>query len=439
MLQHKALSYDVIKRDGEYVLTGDGVPLRTPEGVEIVHAGPRLPEYILHQLYSGADAGPEVALFMALFGLLQQSASLRGGGARAPAVLAADPFIDKLAFERALGKAADQACLVELMEHPAQGAALFNGITNATRIVNRWLIEISEGRVDLANKTPAGILPYVEAAVAGLNEAESVVARGLCARHACGLVLPILLVKRRIGALEYVNALLGLHPPQQAGHPREPGWHRNQLGLPESFAPRLPDWDRLDESRARLLREVGIALDFYVCADVEHAAGPALEEVIRGGESFQVEFKTTLRWNIKAEKKDSAIEHAALKTINAFLNSSGGTLLIGVRDDGTAAGLDLDAFADEDRYALHFWNLVKSGMGQHNSPFIRATFEDWQGKRVFCVRCVAGSHPVFLQHKTPEEEFYIRVGPASARLNIREALAYIAERFGEQDHQPAKI
>jgi len=44
--------------------------------------------------------------------------------------------------------------------------------------------------------------------------------------------------------------------------------------------------------------------------------------------------KTSFRWDIRAEKKNSAIEHASLKTIAAFLNSGGGTLLIGVEDDG---------------------------------------------------------------------------------------------------------
>ena len=50
------------------------------------------------------------------------------------------------------------------------------------------------------------------------------------------------------------------------------------------------------------------------------------DELIQNGETENVEFKSTLRWNIHTQKKDDAIEHASLKTIAAFLNSYGGTL-----------------------------------------------------------------------------------------------------------------
>ena len=37
--------------------------------------------------------------------------------------------------------------------------------------------------------------------------------------------------------------------------------------------------------------------------------------------------------------------------------------------------------------------------------------------------------PLFLEQKGFDEEFYIRIGPSSAGLEIREALKYISERF----------
>ena len=61
---------------------------------------------------------------------------------------------------------------------------------------------------------------------------------------------------------------------------------------------------------------------------------PATGELIDVGESGEVEFKSTLRWHLHAERMDKEIEHASLKTIAAFLNTAGGTLLIGVNDDG---------------------------------------------------------------------------------------------------------
>lgn len=60
------------------------------------------------------------------------------------------------------------------------------------------------------------------------------------------------------------------------------------------------------------------------------------------------------------------LETASLKTIAAFLNSpAGGTLLIGVADDGTMVGLDSDYASlakqgkdDADRFQLHLTQIV---------------------------------------------------------------------------------
>lgn len=84
------------------------------------------------------------------------------------------------------------------------------------------------------------------------------------------------------------------------------------------------------------------------------------QELILKGENERVEFKSTLRWNLRAEKKDKAITHASLKTIAAFLNTDGGILLIGVADEGTLLGLNNDKFENEDKLLLFLTNTIKS-------------------------------------------------------------------------------
>jgi Schlafen, AlbA_2 len=62
---------------------------------------------------------------------------------------------------------------------------------------------------------------------------------------------------------------------------------------------------------------------------------PTVQELIANGESATLEFKSTARWNVKARKEVTRMEHEIAKTVCAFLNSHrGGTLLIGVSDDG---------------------------------------------------------------------------------------------------------
>ena len=64
-----------------------------------------------------------------------------------------------------------------------------------------------------------------------------------------------------------------------------------------------------------------------------------LEQMIHQGEGLYTEFKSTLRVNLHTGQNDKKMEHAVLKTINGFLNSmEGGSLVIGVDDDGTALG-----------------------------------------------------------------------------------------------------
>ena len=53
---------------------------------------------------------------------------------------------------------------------------------------------------------------------------------------------------------------------------------------------------------------------------------------IAHGETSKLEFKSSLRWSLKANRDDSAMEIAVLKTISAFCNTEGGELLIVVSD-----------------------------------------------------------------------------------------------------------
>lgn len=65
-------------------------------------------------------------------------------------------------------------------------------------------------------------------------------------------------------------------------------------------------------------------------------------ELIAGDETFAVEFKSTARWNIREAATDKRMEDAVVKTIAGFLNTDGGTLIVGVDDRRTPIGLGHD-------------------------------------------------------------------------------------------------
>ena len=156
-----------------------------------------------------------------------------------------------------------------------------------------------------------------------------------------------------------------------------------------------------------------------------------LADLIAQGEGNELEFKSTFRWDLKLGKTNSAVERASLKTITAFLNSEGGTLLIGIRDDGSVEGIESDKFANEDKFLLHLWTLIRTSLGRDVSPYIQTLLEKKEERTVCIVKCSGSPKPVFLRQPGFNEEFYIRVGPSSNALDISEALRYISTRFRE--------
>ncbi|MCZ6655630.1 MAG: response regulator [Planctomycetota bacterium] len=149
--------------------------------------------------------------------------------------------------------------------------------------------------------------------------------------------------------------------------------------------------------------------------------------MIKAGESDRFELKSTLRWNLKADRAGKEIENAWLKTIVAFLNTDGGILVIGVADDGTVLGIELDHFPDGDRYLLHTNNLIRSAIGAEITPFTKFALKPLNDKEVLVVECLPAPEPVFLK-RDGDEQFYIRIGPGSRKLLASEILAYVQSK-----------
>lgn len=149
--------------------------------------------------------------------------------------------------------------------------------------------------------------------------------------------------------------------------------------------------------------------------------------LIKGGESEHLEFKSTLRTNLQTGEVDKRMEKAVLKTIVAFLNSDGGNLLIGVSDDGSICGIDLDSFDSKDKLNLHLTNLISSQIGNGYLPYISFNMVDFDDKSVVRVRCEMCPTPVFLKDGKIEI-FYVRSGPSSVELTGMNLINYVNNR-----------
>jgi type I restriction enzyme R subunit len=165
-----------------------------------------------------------------------------------------------------------------------------------------------------------------------------------------------------------------------------------------------------------------------------------VKELIARGESKTLEFKSTLRWNLKENRKDAErVTHAVLKTIAAFLNTEGGDLIIGVNDTSEVVGIELDQFDNSDKFLLHLAQVVRNGLGDRASTCIDPRVQKLNGNSLCLVTCQRSPEPVFLKWMgvtpdAPEGDFYVRSGPGSIKLPPNSAKDYIRTRFGA--HSP---
>lgn len=183
-----------------------------------------------------------------------------------------------------------------------------------------------------------------------------------------------------------------------------------------------------DQIPPELALKIYMQLSKRVVSYLRHEAHLSTKELIRRGENEFVEFKSTLRCNLHTMKTDKSIEHASLKSIAAFLNAQGGTLFIGIRDDGSALGIEQDKFENDDKALLHITNIIKQTMGTKVLGNIHLSLEMIEGKKIIRVDCNPSPEPIYLDHQN-EVSFYVRSGPSTSKLKVNEIYNYVKNRF----------
>jgi len=167
------------------------------------------------------------------------------------------------------------------------------------------------------------------------------------------------------------------------------------------------------------------------------AARVELGQLPASDETTTLEFKPSLRVPtepLSEEEKSQLkkvyrlLERGALKTVAAFLNSDGGTLVIGVADDHTVAGIETDypslRLQSRDGWRLVFDDLISSQLGTAAMNSIDLRLEPWQGRTIAITRCSKRDEPTWIGN---DELFGRRTDP-TLKLSTREALAWWRER-----------
>lgn len=424
---------DCIMRDKDWVLFNEGKPLTTPAGNEVSHPDGRILKHILIKLIVSGNAGIEVLNSFTLFAF--QKDYLEKG--RDPLGDILDTLIrNDILVNLKTGKHTQNNIdnISEALDFLENNNVLINllytGVSEMGTRINNFLYSDNS----LANGTELTeerIIDYIKNRYFELNQEEKAAVSVLYLYHHGGILLPLMLVKGYIATSEYSNVLMALH----LKYMRQKNENVSSLAdLPFHTDGIVFRMDAPEKSFRRIHEESLRIMEFLSFFHDPNDKGKGMLQMIRGGENNKVEFKTSFRWDVYQNKKNPAIEHASLKTVAAFLNSDGGDLLIGVEDDGNIQGIEIDRFDNDDKFLLHFWNLVKSSLGQESTPFINTFLEKFDGKTVCRVTCKPSPFPVFLEQKGFDEEFYIRTGPGSTSLKIRETMNYISERFSNKFH-----
>jgi hypothetical protein len=159
--------------------------------------------------------------------------------------------------------------------------------------------------------------------------------------------------------------------------------------------------------------------------------GERIRKFIEAGESSKLEFKSSLRWNLKSERNDEEITHACVKTIAAFLNSEGGSLLIGIADDGGIVGIEVDKFNNVDKFQLHLLNVLKQSLGEAATSELKIEIipTGIESKNACLIACKRSKTAVYSRVKGGGENFYVRTGPSTSQLSARELVEYVRNNF----------
>ncbi len=165
---------------------------------------------------------------------------------------------------------------------------------------------------------------------------------------------------------------------------------------------------------------------------VSEELGKDVAYVITQGEGPLIEFKSSFRWDFQQSKINRDLETVVLKTIAGFMNSGGGSLLIGVADDKQIMGLGNDyqtlKMSNRDGFEQAIMTSVSSKLGTDLCRHIHIVFHIINNADICRVIVMSSNRPVYLKHEG-KVKLFVRTGGSTRELNVEEAVEYIANHW----------
>jgi len=175
------------------------------------------------------------------------------------------------------------------------------------------------------------------------------------------------------------------------------------------------------KKRNHLIFQLRNELDKNLIALIEH------------GEDDNLEFKSSFRYDYKQQKPNKALESVITKTIAGFMNTRGGSLLIGVSDDGSILGLEQDYNTlhrkDSDGYTQLLMSSIAEKIGTPACRLVRIIFHRQEEKEVCRIIIIPSPLPVYV-NEANQAHFYVRTGSGTREMDVQEAITFIKTKWG---------
>ncbi len=165
--------------------------------------------------------------------------------------------------------------------------------------------------------------------------------------------------------------------------------------------------------------------------DCKRIFDSSVEALVKENESNNLEFKSSIWFSslpkpeLSPQELSKKLQQIIVKTVNGFLNSTGGTLLIGVTDSGYPKGISKDMkfknLENEDKYELSLVRLLSIEMGRPIiAECVRVSFHKLEGNTVCRVNVKPSNYPIF----TKKDQFFIRNSNSTEPLKARDMYEY---------------
>lgn len=235
------------------------------------------------------------------------------------------------------------------------------------------------------------------------------------------------------------NVMVGIElSPDQDPLPVFLSLNTRGINAPPSMRPKVSSKNR--SKQASIISKVRSAssdeeidlIDKLLAGLSKFRQDPELIALISAGESDLVEFKIGACRNPRSGNSDDKMRENIIKAVAAFMNSTtGGTVLIGVRDDGVVVGINEEySIANKnkphwDGYALFLADVINNSLNvQTPFQYYEVTKHIIDGKDVCRIRVTPAPAPAYFNKK-----LFVRTGNQSLDLQGPDLVAYIKQRW----------